>query len=269
MNVVVTEHFESRSLTHGNDGQESTLELVLNVMGTSSEQEAMSAAKAWAPTVWNPGPPRLYRQRVSISPAGPTLWRTTVFYDTTDPALSAENSFEMDTTGGVERITQSLATRAAHGYGAVPSFDGAIGVSDSGVDGCDKVVPRPVFSFTKYYGEVSAAYRTLLINLTGTVNAFPFQGFAAGEVLFLGANVRRNDSRYGTPWIVTYQFAASRNRTNFYVGGIPVALKYGWDYLWARYAPTIDTGTGVLVRRPAAVYIERIYEGADLNALGI
>lgn len=267
MSVVVTERIESRRMTVGVESQQSTLELDLNVMGTDSEQVASVAVDNWAPPVWGPGTPRLYRQRFTIEYFGSDLWRARVFYDTTDPSLSAENSFEFDTSGGSERITQSLATISVWGGG--PDFQGAIGVSDSGVEGVDIVVPRIVFSFTNYYGEVSPEYRALLIELTASVNQYPFKGLAAGEVLFLGANVRRNDSRFGTPWVVTYQFAVQRNRSNFNVGGITVGHKAGWDYLWARYEQAVDTDAVALVRRPTAVYVERVYPPGDFARLGI
>ena len=52
-------------------------------------------------------------------------------------------------------------------------------------------------------------------------------------------------------------------------GGITGINKDGWDYLWVRYNDEEDAAAKKLVRRPEAVYVERVYLRADLNLLGI
>ena len=43
--------------------------------------------------------------------------------------------------------------------------------------------------------------------------------------------------------------------------------KKGWEYLWVRYADAEDQN--VLVKKPIAVYVERVYEEGDFSLLGI
>jgi len=72
--------------------------------------------------------------------------------------------------------------------------------------------------------DVTPAYKTTLFALTGTVNSGAFEGFAAGEVLFLGAS---GSKRGEEDWEITYRFAASPNATDIQVGHIVVAAKKG------------------------------------------
>jgi hypothetical protein len=273
MSVVVSELMESRRLTASRDGKSSTLELVCLVRGTDNETAAKNAASAFAPETWGYGTPTLWKQSITVEPefiAG-TLshWRATVLYDTSgDGPIVDEKSFEFTTGGGTQRITQSIETVGKYPAGA-PDFGGAIGVTDSGVEGVDIHVPSLTFSETYLFAEVAPSYRLLLVRMSARINAAPFRGLAAGDVLFLGADVRYDAKLGEKPWSVTYRFAAQEGRTNFTVGDITVAAKAGWDYMWVRYADEEDAGAGALVKVPSAVYIERVYEPADFSLLGI
>jgi len=271
MAVTVTEKFESRRLTTGDNA---TLELTYHVVGTDSESEAKHAVLAASPAAYGSttDPPYLCRQSVLLEPLGPMRWNATVNYDTKWPtAPSSQDSFSFETQGGTQHITQSLATvgiYAAPGYDA-PYFQGAIGVSQTGVEGVDIVVPVLHFSETHHFPSISWSYRNLLATLTGTVNAGSFRGFAAGEVLFLGASGSRREDNTEFPWEVTFNFAAQPNRRHISVGNIRNISKAGWDYMWVRYAAEDDEDAGERIKRPVAVYIERVYPAADFSALGI
>lgn len=271
MSITVTEKVESRRLVASRDGKASTFDLVLNVRGTANELKAKNAASAFAPEVWGSGFPQLWKQTVTVEPVvidgEDSLWLATVHYDTSGPEpLSANDSFEFSTHGGTQNVTQALASVAKYPSDA-PNYQGAIGVTDSGVEGVDIVVPQLTFRETHYFAELSGSYKLLLAALSGKVNSTPFRGFAAGEVLFIGVDAYRADSKHETPWVVTYEFAVQANRSNFVVGGIPVAFKYGWDYMWVRYGPSISEDT--LVRVPRSVHIERVYDFTSFAALGI
>lgn len=104
----------------------------------------------------------------------------------------------------------------------------------------------------------------MLFYLTGRVNHAPFKGFAAGEVLFLGAS---GSQRGQEDWEVTFSFAASPNVTGLAVGQITGIAKKGWEYLWVRYEDAVDAHT--LVKQPAAAYVEQVYPYGDFALLGI
>ena len=95
-----------------------------------------------------------------------------------------------------------------------------------------------------------------------------FRGWAPGEVLFLGAVVRKQDNQED-PWSITYRFAVERNRFNFAVGSIVVAEKLGWDYMWVRYSAVDDGITNAILRVPVAAYVEQVYDAANFALLGI
>jgi len=111
---------------------------------------------------------------------------------------------------------------------------------------------------------VTGAYKVILFHMTGRVNAFPFKGFAPGEVLFLGAS---GSLRGQEDWEITFRFAASPNAINLKVGDIVGIVKKGWEYLWVRYADAEDEN--VLVKQPTAAYVEQVYEYGDFALLGI
>lgn len=128
----------------------------------------------------------------------------------------------------------------------------------------------PVYNFseTHYLDDwlVTDAYKAILFALTGKVNAAPWHGFAAGEVLFLGAS---GSKRSNGDWEITFRFAASPNVSGLTVGSITGISKEGWHYMWVRYADTEDAGSKSVVKKPVAVYIERVYDYGDFSLLGI
>jgi len=104
----------------------------------------------------------------------------------------------------------------------------------------------------------------VLFNISGKVNNAPFKGFQAGEVLFLGPSGSTRDK---DDWEITFRFAASPNVTGLTVDDIAGIDKKGWEYMWVRYADAQDQN--ILVKRPTAVYIEKVYEYGDFSGLGI
>ena len=276
MPINVTEKFESRRLTSGDDA---TLELTYTVTGTDDEGAVKSAVLASSPERYGSPQnlPYLFRRKVRVEPEGPELWIATVLYDREWEVLISsggvtrvagpDDRFDFDTSGGTQHITQSLATPGR--YGQAPDHQGAIGVSQTAVEGTDIVVPTVNFSETHHFIDVTWAYRRAIAELTGKVNKSAFRGFDPGEVLFLGASGSRRNSFDDAPWSVTLRFAASPNRSNFAVGPINVSSKKGWEYMWIRYAPSDDAESGTRIKRPVGVYIERVYEEANFSGLKI
>uniref|UniRef100_A0A7C2JZN0 Uncharacterized protein n=1 Tax=Schlesneria paludicola TaxID=360056 RepID=A0A7C2JZN0_9PLAN len=142
------------------------------------------------------------------------------------PAL--EHPF--DTGGGTQHITQSLGTVGVWAAPGVfpPNFRGGIGVTKDGVEGVDITIPVYNFAETHYIDAalVTGAYKAALFYLTGTVNNGPFRGFAAGEVLFLGA---AGSIRGQEDWEIAYRFAASPNVQGLTVGSMTGIAKRGWE----------------------------------------
>lgn len=268
MPVEVVEKFESRQVT---TGHYPTVELRYTVRGTNDDVEARSALAANSPALYDPwggGLLFLPRDTISIQPVGDELWEGIVRYGTVPQ--TNESTFAFDTGGGTQHITQSLQTVGAYAPpgATAPDFKGAIGVTPDSVEGVDIAVPVYHFSETHYLPAeiVTEAYKGTLFSLTGKVNGGAFKGFAAGECLFLGAAGAKRGSG---DWEITFRFAASPNVTNLTVGDINGINKKGWEYLWVRYADSVDDAAKALVKKPVAAYVERVYEYGDFNLLGI
>jgi len=260
MAIEVYEKFDSGSHSGEN------VELVYHVGGTDDDLTAMSALLATSPVFYD----GLVRQHPSLERVGEDFWEGTVPYGPRKPPETGDSSFSFDTGGGTQHITQSLQTiskNAAPGEQA-PDFKGAIGVTHDNVEGVDITTPVYNFSETHYLATaaVTGAYKGTLFSLTGKVNNDSFRGFAAGEVLFLGAS---GSKRGEEDWEIAFRFAANPNVTGLVIGDIVVPEKKGWEYLWVRYADAEDDVAKVLVKKPLAVYVEKVYELGDFSGLGI
>jgi len=269
MAIDVIERFDSRESTTGSNA---SVNLRYIVKGTDSDIDAKAALAAEAPAFYD----GLARQSRHIVPIGdPThtlLWEGTVRYGgggSTAPS-TGESTFSFDTGGGSQHITQSIQTRNRIGKPGnfPPNFQGAIGVTQDAVEGVDITIPVYNFGETHYIDDalVTQAYRQSLFETTGRVNSAAFRGFAAGDVLFLGASGAK---RGQGDWEISFRFAVSKTRANFTVGGITVPEKKGWDYMWVRYSDVQDNAARMVVKQPLAVYIEQVYEEASFGALGI
>ncbi|MEW6249190.1 MAG: hypothetical protein AB1716_00960 [Planctomycetota bacterium] len=268
MPIECVEKFESRQVT---TGQNPSVELRYVIRGTNEDVEARTALLAGSPAMYDPwggGLLFLPRDTVTVQPVGDMLWEGIVRYGPVPQ--TQESTFTFDTGGGTQHVTHSLATvaRYAPPGKTAPDFKGAIGVTADSVEGVDITVPVYQFAETHYLPDsvVTPAYKLTLFALTGKVNSAAFKGFAAGEVLFLGAAGSRRGSG---DWEITFRFAGSPNVTNLTIGDITGINKKGWEYLWVRYQDTEDTAAKALVKRPIAAYIEQVYSYGDLNLLGI
>ena len=172
-------------------------------------------------------------------------------------------SFSFTTSGGTQKLKQSLQTKGRYPEEA-PDMYGAIEYDGDEVAGVDVIRPSSDFSESRVVAKVTTAYRKKLAALTGKVNSKTFKGYAPGEVLFLGANA---SGKKGQPVEITYGFSASPNLVDFKIGGIEVAECDGWDYAWVTYEKKLSANS--LVKKPTAVYVEKVYERADFRALGL
>ncbi len=266
MTTEVQERGISRT---SSSGRSPSTERLYWVRGASDDLEALAALEAEVPSFYGGLP--LYQVRVEE--AGPDLYDGTVIYQvdsSTDPPDTGESTFTFETGGGSEHITQSSATIASYAPPGktAPDFKGAIGVTADSVEGVDIVVPVYQFTETHYLDDssVTPAYKGTLFALTGRVNDAPFKGFNAGECLFLGVS---GSKRGQGDWELTFRFASRPNRTGLSIGDITGIDKKGWEYLWVRYAEAEDATAGALVKRPVAVYVERVYDSSDFTGLGI
>ncbi|MCE5327907.1 MAG: hypothetical protein LLG01_15985 [Planctomycetaceae bacterium] len=267
--ITFAEKPESRKWTTGDNA---SVELVYILAGTDNDTVAKAHVEGNTADTYQ----GLTRQSISLDPEWADTatfngrWTVTVRYGVRQPAEVGESAFSFDTGGGTQHITQSIST--IHKYApagkVAPDFKGAVGVSHENVDGVDITVPVYNFSETHYLADsaVTAAYKVTLFTLTGKTNSALFKGLAAGECLFLGAS---GSKRGAEDWEITYKFAASPNKTGLTIGDITNIDKKGWEYLWVRYVDAEDANAKTIVKKPQAVYVEKVYDEGNLALLGI
>ena len=262
MPITIDEKFDSRESTVGVDSP--SVDLLYVVQGTDDDETVRSTVEATIPAIYA----GLVFQDYHISPQGNGVWEVSARYGKREPKQTGDSAFSFDTGGGTTHITQSLLTVGSYAPPSkiAPNFKGAIGVTHDSVEGTDITVPVYSFAETHYLAiaSVTGAYKATLFALTGRVNSGSFKGFAAGEVLFLGAS---GAQRGEEDWEITYRFAASPNVFGLSLGDISGINKRGWEYIWVRYADAEDQD--VLVKQPIAVYVERVYDEANFALLGI
>ena len=273
--VRVEEAYSERDETIDAKGNVTEVEIPYLVFGVADESAALAAARPKVKTVSGM---TLESIEVMERINGDT-WKVKAVYEADEDGESSDSDsgeedatmFAFDTGGGTKHLNQSLKTDGRYPNDA-PDFAGAIEVDNEGnVNGVD--VTMPVLNFTETHtlngSRVSTSYKKTLADLTGTVNKSGFRGFSAGEVLFLGASGTKRSKKTSAPWEITYRFAVSPNQTGFKVGDINVARKYGWDYLWVRYADKVADGGKNVVKKPVGVYVEQVYPEGDFGNLGI
>lgn len=265
MPLVIWERADSREVTVSPQG---TATLRYGVMETEDETLVSALVEASISTYYY----GLIFQSYKLKTEGGGIWDVEVQYGKRAPLEAGDlNSFgwSFDTTGGQQKITQSKETiDSVAATGTAPDYQGAIGVSGDSVEGCEITVPALQLSLTYRIpsAQMTFGYLQLLYQLTGTTNAFPWKGFAAGELLFLGAS---GQQRGVDDPDLTFKFSGAANKIDIEIGDIVVPFKRGWEYVWIRYDDAVDGTAKKLVQRPSAVYVERVYDEVDFSLLGI
>lgn len=236
--------------------------------------------EAFGPLMWDVI--ARYGTRVAIFPLPPT---GTVIWSGT-------------TAGGSERISHGLKFRENTVPGAgsyrwlgesftawrvadwkFPTTWGAVGATKDGVAGVERVLPVNQFQAVKYVAaeDWEDLWEAAEL-LTGKTNDDEFiadvREYAIGEVLFLGLlGWTKRTEVDPADYEVTFGFAAGRKVTELKIGGVPaeppLIEKDPWDYLDVLFEPHQVSGEVVMVQRPVAVTVHRIYEAGDFDVLGL
>lgn len=265
------EIFNSRSETIA---AKSTAEIQYFVFNATDEDDVKVTAEANLPIVYS----GMELDRWDITErVNETTWRITAYYKTTDEDTAEEEPepvFSFEVSAGTQHVTQSLETVSRYGGDASSELAGAIGVDGDNVNGVDIIVPEYSFSETWLLPAsiVTGAYRRQLGLMVGTINSSAFRGYQAGEVMFYGISGSKKGTDPDDDYEMTFTFKYSRNRTDIEVGSDPIlgpVTKRGWDYMWIQYGADVDDDRKVLIKKPIAVYVERLYEESDFALLAI
>jgi len=264
MPIIVEEKFDSGGIIRAMQGSATRLYII---SGTEDDVAAADALVAFRPEEVDGLPAQI----AEVEYLAPGYWLGKVKYGYTNTQeQTSEALYSFDTGGGSQHITQSISTvnRYAPAGKTAPNCEGAIGVDETSVSGCDIIVPTYNFSETYIMdaSDITDAYKGILFNLTGKVNASAWRHYQAGEVLFQGAS---GSKRGKGDWEMSFKFAANPNKTNIAIGAITGIAKKGWEYLWVKYADSDDTNANALIKRPVAVYVEQVYEYGNFAGLGV
>ncbi len=265
---TVSERWSARK-RGGGDNKGATVEYIITetTVGTPSadDGEVITALADTAPATW--GAAEIPRTNYDVEQISDRIWFGTVNYGYGGKDTNTIE-YNFDTGGGSQKITQTISPLSVTAYGSgAPNFQGAINVDDNSVNGIDIIVPVYNFSETRYIdnNDVDSAFKSAIFNLTGKTNNAEWHGFAAGEVLFMGASGSRH-GRSGD-WEINFKFAASPNKTGITIGSISGISKKGWEYLWVLYEKSTDQNC--LIQVPKAVYIHQVYGSGSFSALGL
>lgn len=268
MPIIVTEDADSRETRAGNF--ESSQTRVYKIANTDEHNEAIAALEdpdncPLEVDVRGDGQ-TILRIGVDIIHTGPGVWVGRADYSSLSP-----DTFSFDTGGGTEHIVvndQGPTWRYARPGETAPDFQGLIGVDGDNIAGVDIPSGNLSAQYTRgltLRGQLTGQYMETLIGMKNAVNTSWFYGLYPGEALFLGVSGYFNSG----VWELLFRWASSYNRANFTVGDIQVEWKDGWDYLWALSEDDTDENATRLVKRPIAVYVERLLPSRDFTALGI
>lgn len=188
--------------------------------------------------------------------------------------------FDYDTTGGSKNLKNSLETISSGAspsplitYVNAPDFSGLIGVSIEGdVSGVD--VPSPSLKLSVHtifdVADVTMEQVKQWSAQTGTMNGDQIWSFDPHELLFRGCTGSTKIESVSQPGVETiFQLEASENATDLTVGDMDGIVKDGWDYLWILTVKVKDTKTNMLLPKPAAYYVERVFAESTFGDLGI
>lgn len=242
------------------------------IFGAADEAAAATAALANIPTTFSSLP----RQSISsLEQINETTWQVIAMFAQPDSSggsdtATLENTYTFEIGGGTQNVKQGLAATVKYAASGTAAAMEGINFDGENVNGVDIITTQYRWSETYWFAPaaVTTTYKTNISSVVGTVNDDTFRGFAAGEVLFLGASGTKQGNGY---WQITFKFARERNVTGLTIGAITGIAKTGWQYLWVRYEDDVD-GTGAnksLVKKAKAVYVETVYMSWDFDYLAI
>ena len=256
----------------GDASSPTAVEIPVMVTGTADYQEARSQLLAEFPEEYLAM--RLSEVNIRTQIAGDRYRGYVRYVRDNVPAISGvtnrpEPAYSFDAGGESQHIISSLETVALYGNSSLSRLSGMIGYDEQGIQGADIYAKTYAWSETHYFrpSEVDQTYKLRAANLAQTVNAVAFRGFPRGEVLLRRIAGSRRGDKSSDWWELQFQFERRPNRLNVNVGGINVASKEGWQLVWAYYEQV--KAAGIIYRRPAAVFVERVYDYGDYSLLGL
>jgi hypothetical protein len=203
---------------------------------------------------------------------GYKAWMVMASYSLVPPLAIGTTIWETDQTGGSERIYQSFKQtgqqRTKTGDPLI-NFNGAIGVSEDKVEGCEIDGSEEKWTAKRRYvvGDFATNYIDSLRGLRRRVNAavftFTWQGktytYQIGEARFVGFHATEVSS---TRVEIDHYFAMGKDVTGVALQGFDATVsKKAWDYAWVAFK---KSGNKHL---PVQYNTEQVYLTGDFSIL--
>ncbi len=214
---------------------------------------------------------------------GPSTFYFTVTY-AVDPIPTPNNPFAArgTTRGGRSKIFRSYETTSEYAYGGVDPLElnGAIefDTKSGNVNGADVFSKNLEFSWDIYLPAAvfSTTYLRMLYAMTPSINEFAWAGglFKPAECLFMGADWElTKDPNDPTTDLVKlgFYFGGSIEEQitiDGFNGGSPI-VKPGWHHLWLTWFEDKNPTSGMFIKSPSEVRVERLYKWFDFKKLGL
>ena len=252
------------------EGEQSSQVRSYNVQGTTDETVVMQTLKETAPlTVGG-----LVLDHYSIGAEETDgIWTAEAHYrqPTWLKPQVGESIYNFEIGMTTEHVNSAINCVEARDRGG--TIPGGVAINEDPytgkTEGVDIEAPIYEWSETHVYAtsEITESFKSnLYAAAKAPVNSSPWRGFARGEVRFRGARGTVRDGSETSE--VTFVFAASPNRSNFYVENIgPISLKEGWHYLSVAWLTHYDDAERIVGVQPAIVKVLQVYDYSNFASL--
>lgn len=213
----------------------------------------------------------LPKNQIDSEQLGDDVYIVTVTYGTKQDAEKKKPIVCLDTGGATQKITHSLETLGSYAPDGMkaPNFYGAINATAEGtIDGVDLPVPCQKWNEKHYLAKsiVNTAWENAVTDLSQCTNNAPFRGRDVDQVKF--DHVTTNDT--GDDLVeCTFYFEAGPHLENITIGDITGINKPAWAFLWILSIPDVDPETHFMIKKPRAVYVEKVFFSEDFSVLAI
>lgn len=177
---------------------------------------------------------------------------TTSNFDCSGTTVHCENALDQKKVKGDTKFD----------VGKKIGWNGKVG-DEAQYSGCDMYEAHSTKAIVKVLliEELSIAYERRIASMVGKVNKGGFEGYQAGEVLFLGASWG-GQNRKREKISVSYNFAIKFNES-ITLSETPISKK-GWQLVWEASKPNSEGKINIL-----GIWVSDIYEEVDFGALKI
>lgn len=196
--------------------------------------------------------------------------RMVLVFKTLNKALTNGGEvWEWDSQAQLEHITSVNSPLDQIHYPAQFNCGSVIGFDGEDVKGVDVYRPAGSFKVIRELETITAEERAFLFEAQGSVNAYDWHGYYAGEVLYLGASIRQNSKDRIE---VTLQFQsksfAPATMVHLLSGEAVPVTPAPWDYVWFQHGEQlVDDGENGMIRQRGirAIHIARVYPLLDFG----